>query len=221
MGDPPAERKGAWAAWLCGALCAVGLALGFDWLNTGKRYSSDPRLNRAAHALVREGARQRMRARAGAVGLPLDPHFSREEAIRFAVGLAGLRPLSGGQADAAGARLASYLKVGRTPSRIVLCGLGLTGEDSGEDGGAVRCETLRRALALAFDSARGAEQAADALAMHAGLAPVQAEAVLAMRAALMLLGAGPAGGEALDALSRDHPRLAGPLLEASAALSRP
>jgi hypothetical protein len=82
--------------------------------------------------------------------------------------------------------------------------LGLTPEQRA----GVRCRLVQQALDNAFTLPGGTDRAASALGRYADLAPVQAEAVLAMAATLVLLRAGDDGQRAFLAVRRARGDLA-------------
>jgi len=212
-GEPPASP----VPWLWLVLAAAGVAVGIAGrrlLFSAPRYSDDPRLNRAARAVVdgadSAGAPIVLQGRRPAVLRPLEAYLDRERAVRLAVELERLRRRAlearATQADPqarmrqvadvsvqARDRLASFLKVdGRRAQLLLYAGgwpwVGIRAED-GQPGepplAAMTPAQVRGCLELARQAVAWPE-ARERLTSERGLSEEQAFAVRAqvLRSAL-------------------------------------
>jgi hypothetical protein len=186
-----------------GLLLALAfLLLGLGGAMLGRRlsagrvaYSEDPRLDRAVRALIADkhsgepsvivnlGEPRKLQ--------PLAELMDRAELARLA--LEAWRrdgQPSRERTDEAVRQVATSLKLEPGRARLTAYALGWPWAGPEHSQPPREARLCRQALAGAFDTAESPNDALDALARHCALAPEQAEAVLAARAAVELAGAG-------------------------------
>ncbi len=211
---PQPSRRALLTALLAGGAAAAGFFLWMTWIGSGA-YSRDPRLNRAALAVVggqsRRSRQAVVRTPSGPVALPVTPRFERRRGVRLALEVARLRRTRAAEAPLLRSRMEEYLKIETRRAQVVLCALGLPGvaaPGTRRNVSDTPCRLVRQRVAAAFGSPAGMDRAAGTLERHAALVPAQARAVISMWGAVTLLEAGEEALPVVRAMAADAPEAA-------------